>query len=83
MKIEIEPTQQFVEVIGPGGSVMARVWQGTVKDGEAGGLPVQLLVTRVAAAAEADQAELAHHLREIAAPLPVPSIPAFPLRMVI
>lgn len=82
MKLTIESTQQMVEVgTGDVGNraryVPARVWVGTTESG----IPVQVLVTRIAVANEERQGEFQRELAEQHAPRPEPQ--AFPLRMVL
>lgn len=80
MKVTIESTEQIVTLHdSPGASahLQGRVWTGHT----ARGIPVQLLIVRIAAPAGADQAEFQRELETRPAPAPSPA--AFPLRMVL
>lgn len=72
MKITLESTTRIVEING----VPARLWEGET----ASGIKVQALITRIAAPADADQAQFKAELAEQRAP---EQPQAFPLRMVI
>lgn len=78
MKIEIEPTTKIVDVAvhGPN-AVKARVWQG--KTGR--GVPVTLLVLRVACDRDEDNSELERELVEQAPP--GAGVEAWPSRMLL
>ena len=83
MKITIESTEQIVEIVPPGeaqGAVPARVWIGETDSG----IPVQILVTRVAVGKDQPPEILAQFERElIEKPAPRPEFPAWPLRMIL
>lgn len=64
MKIEIEPTTKIVDVVQMQKIAKARVWQG--KTGR--GVPVTLLVLRVACDRDDDNSELERELVEQAPP---------------
>lgn len=79
MKATIESTAQFVEVSAPAGAprTQARVWVGKTE----AGIPIQLLILRVAVENAHSQEDF---LRELAvAPAPAPEPLAFPLRMIL
>jgi hypothetical protein len=73
MKITIESTTRIVEVNG----VPARVWEGTSE----AGIPVAVMVTRIAVDKGADATQFDRELQEHKAPSPAAR--AFPLRMVL
>jgi hypothetical protein len=77
LTVSISPTRQIIDLVTPTGTVQARVWTGK----SAGGVDVQVLVTRIAAHDNADQTELEAELTEL--PGPIPDHQAFPLRMVL
>ena len=64
MKVTLESTAQIVEVNG----VPARVWDGTTESG----IPVSVLVTRVAVERTQDTAQFEAELSECKAPKAVP-----------
>lgn len=91
MKFTIEPTDRLVEIdtvnenlmtseeMRARGPVEARVWEGTTENG----VPVQLLVIRVACSKDAPEVcdRLAQALRETRAP--TAAVQAFPSRLVL
>jgi hypothetical protein len=74
MKLEIESTAQIVILDG---GIEARIWQGVTKSG----IPVTLLVPRIAVAKGEPSEEFERELEEHAAPRP--EIQAWPLRMLL
>lgn len=81
MKITIENTTQIVQVFTTkdmSGPIPARVWKGFTESG----IPVQCLVTRIAAPNAANLAEFERELQE-QTPAPAPDVPAFPLKLII
>lgn len=79
MKIEIEPTTRIVMIAdGRGGQVPARVWEGHTGRG----VPVIVLVTRIAVARDADASELEAELVEQRPPSH-DGISAIPTRLVL
>ncbi len=78
MRVTIESTDRVVGVVIRGVSVPARVWEGKTEKG----IPVAVLVTRIAAHLEDDQAEFEHDLKETRAPSRH-AIEAFPMRLVL
>lgn len=78
MRIQIENTEQIVQLTGAEVGTRARVWIGDTESG----IPVQLLVLRVAVAVHERQEEFERELQEQPA-IPAPSLPAFPLRLVL
>jgi len=95
MKATIESTEQIVELAssGPLGALaegirktaglaqaQARVWVGTTENG----VPVQLLVVRVAVHKDQPPEVFAQFERELQErPVAPPELPAFPLRMIL
>lgn len=78
MKITIESTSRIIEIEMPRGvSVPARVWEGKTESG----IPVQVLVTRVAVLKTEDCSQFEAELQEHKAPSA--ETMAFPLRMVL
>lgn len=79
MKATIESTSVFIEVASPAGAprTQARLWTGKTESG----IPIQLLILRVAVPLDAHHAEFERELR--ATPAPSPEVIAFPLRMVL
>lgn len=80
MRASIESTEQIVEIGPPGeaqGVLPARVWIGKTESG----IPIQLLVTRIAVESNADQTQFQMELKEQHAP--PPPVQAFPLRMIL
>lgn len=79
MKVTIESTAQIIEVTVPAGAprTAGRLWVGTTEKG----VPVQLLVLRVAVPNAERQDDFKHELEET--PAPTPEVVAFPLRMVL
>lgn len=79
MKASIESTDTFIEVAAPAGAprTQARLWVGRTESG----IPIQLLILRVAVPLAAHHAEFEQELRE--QPAPAPEVIAFPLRMVL
>lgn len=75
MKITMQPTSKIVTLETPAGRVPARIWEGTTTRG----LPVMVFVTRVAAHAAGDLAELIDELEETREPSPAAE--AFPSRL--
>lgn len=78
MRMTIESTDRLVEVVAQGVPVPARVWEGKTERG----VPVAVLVSRIAAHLEANQAEFEADLRETRAPSR-DAIEAFPLRLLL
>lgn len=85
MKITMESTTQLVEIAtGGGGSraagIPARVWVGTTEQG----IPVQVLVTRIAVSVDEQQEAFARELAEQVVRHAAPPEPAaFPARLVL
>lgn len=82
MKLTLESTEQVVEIepaeIGSGPrAVPARVWVGTTESG----IPVQVLITRIAVHESERQEDFERELKAQHAPRPEPQV--FPLRMVL
>jgi hypothetical protein len=79
MKITIESTTRIVEVTSADGgfTMPARIWEGVTESG----IPVQCLMTRIAAPANAGLEQFARELQEHSAPQE--AWQAFPLRMVL
>jgi hypothetical protein len=79
MKITLENTSPIVRLEVPGSvtSIPARVWEGQTEHG----IFIQAVIVRIAVLAEADQTAFQRELEEC--PAPVPSIDAFPLRMIL
>lgn len=81
MKVTIESTEQIVSFRYDQGTgeyqAQGRVWVGTTESG----IPVQMLVVRVAVESAERQEEFERELQE--KPAPPPEAPAFPLRMVL
>ena len=79
MKITIEPTDQLVTIVCPipGGEIPAPLWVGQTDKG----IPVQALITRIAAEAFLDLSAFNHALQETKAPTPEPI--AYPLRLIL
>jgi hypothetical protein len=76
VKLTIESTSTIVTI---NGNVQARVWQGKTE----GGVPVELLVTRIAVpnSAPEEQERFARELREQPAPKAAEAV--WPLRMIL
>lgn len=83
MRVTIESTEQIVEIVPPGeaqGAVPARVWIGKTESG----IPVQVLVTRVAVDKDQPPEVIAQFERELQeTPAPRPDVMAWPLRMIL
>lgn len=78
MKITLESTSKIIDIATPGGgSVPARIWEGTTESG----IPVHCYVTRIAAPAAYDQNEFLRELQEHRAPSA--DVAAIPLRLVL
>lgn len=79
MKVLLTATDMVVEVVGPegGASVPGRVWEGTTDTG----IAVSCVVTRIAVAREADQAQFEAELSEQRPPTAHPG--AWPNRFVL
>ena len=79
MKLTIENTSRVVHVSPPAGAprLLGRVWVGTTEQG----VPVQLLVLRVAVENGHDQGAFQQELEST--PAPTPEVVAFPLRMLL
>ena len=77
MKIEIEPTTKIIDVHVGRGMTKARVWQGRTGRG----VPVTLLVLRVACDRADDNSELERELAEQAPPRA--GVEAWPSRMLL
>lgn len=75
MKVTLESTTQIVEVNG----VPARVWEGTTESG----IPISVLITRVAVGRTQDTAQFEAELRECKAPRSVPGDGPWPARLVL
>lgn len=73
MRIMIESTTRIVNASG----VDCRVWQGRTESG----VPIQVLVPRIAALTTDDLSEFERELNEHAAPSA--AVSAFPLRMIL
>ncbi len=78
MRMTIESTDRLVEVRVAGASVPARVWEGHTERG----VPVAVLVTRVAAHLDSNQAEFEKDLKETRPPS-THAIEAFPMRLIL
>jgi len=80
VRITIESTDRVIVIqTGPGGpEVPARVWEGRTERG----VPVAVLVTRIAAYLEHDQSEFESDLRETRPPSRH-ALEAFPMRLVL
>jgi len=78
MTIESTSRVVYIETPRGNGSVPARVWEGQTEEG----VPVAVLVTRVAAHRDADQSEFQAGLSETQAPSSH-AVEAFPLRLVL
>ncbi|HEV2036917.1 MAG TPA: hypothetical protein VGU71_22425 [Candidatus Dormibacteraeota bacterium] len=78
MKITIESTDRVVELQVHGVQVPARVWEGKTERGA----PVAVLVTRIAAHLEDDQADFERDLKETRPPS-THAVEAFPLRLIL
>lgn len=79
MKITIESTARTIEIQNKsGGSVPARIWEGTTERG----IKVVVAVTRIAVPEGQDQSQFQAELREMAAPT-AEAVEAFPLRLLI
>jgi len=70
MNVELHSTSQIVDLNG----VPARVWEGQTDSG----IPVHAFITRIAAPAEADQAEFERELQQHRPPIEV-----YPLRLIL
>lgn len=79
MKVTIESTEVFIEVATPAGAprTAGRLWVGRTEKG----VPVQLLVMRVAVSNAERQDDFLAELKET--PAPTPAVVAFPLRMML
>ena len=78
MKITLRNTSRTVELVTrAGGSMPARVWEGTTE----AGIPVIAFITRIAAERDADLAEFEADLQEVSPPSP--DVAAWPARMLI
>jgi hypothetical protein len=60
MRITIESTSRIVEIETPTGKIPARLWEGRTDSG----VPVECLVTRIAAHKSADLAQFEAELQE-------------------
>jgi len=78
MRMTIESTDHVVEILHKGAVVPARVWEGKTERGA----PVAVLVTRIAAHLDSDQAEFEQDLKETRPPSPQ-AIEAFPMRLIL
>jgi len=78
MRMTIESTDRVVELFVAGSPVPARVWEGQTERG----VRVAVLVTRIAAHLESDQAEFERDLKETRAPSGH-AIQAFPMRLLL
>lgn len=81
MKITIESTDRIVEILSHSNGrrdlvIPGRVWEGTTDTG----IPVQVVVTRIACPLDQDQSQFAAELQECREP---EQEQAFPLRMVL
>ena len=77
MKITIESTDKCVELRGPAGKMLARIWEGQTQNG----IPVHAYVTRIAVARIEDLAEFERDLQSHRAPSP--EVEAIPLRLLL
>ena len=73
MKISIQSTNQFVEASG----VRCRIWEGKTERG----IPITVLVPRIAVANAEDTSQFEAELQEQS--VPRPALDAFPLRMIL
>ena len=78
MRMTIESTERVIVIQAQGVAVPARVWEGHTEKG----VPVAVLVTRIAAHAEHDQAEFEQDLKETRTPSSH-AIEAFPMRLIL
>ena len=78
MRITIESTDRLVEIQHGGATVPARVWEGKTERG----VPIAVLITRIAAHLESDQAEFEQDLKETRQPS-AHAIEAFPMRLIL
>ena len=78
MRITVESTSRVIDIVGPAGTVPARVWEGQSERG----VPVAVLITRIAAHLESDQEEFQQDLKETQAPSPH-AVEAFPMRLIL
>jgi hypothetical protein len=82
VRITIESTDRIVHVVAGGAAgphVPARVWEGLTSKG----VPVAVLVTRIATHIEHDQAEFEADLKETPRPASAHAIEAFPMRLIL
>jgi hypothetical protein len=77
VKIVIESTNRITELITPSGVVPARLWEGTTDSG----IPIQVLVTRIAVHRHEDTAQFERELLEQHPPSAAAD--AFPARLVL
>lgn len=78
MKITIESTTRVVDLeTRDHGHLPARVWEGKTESG----IPVQVLITRIAVAKTEDCSQFERELQEHVAPSA--AVMAFPLRMIL
>lgn len=79
MRMTIESTDRLVEIqTGRGDTVPARLWEGQT----ANGVPVAVLVTRIAAHLEHNQAEFEADLKETRPPTK-DAVDVFPMRLLL
>jgi hypothetical protein len=79
VRIHIEPTSRIVTITDPagGGTVPARIWEGTTD----GGTPVICWLTRIAASRDGNLTELEEALTEVRAP--TDGARSFPRQMIL
>ena len=77
MRITIESTDKCVELRGPDGTMVARIWEGHTESG----IPLHAYVTRIAVARIEDLAEFERDLQSHRAPSP--EVEAIPLRLLL
>jgi hypothetical protein len=77
MKLTIESTKQLVTLVDGLDGVQGRIWVGKTGDG----IAVQVLVLRVAVESRENQSSFERELT--VAHAPVPTVRAFPLRMML
>lgn len=77
MKITIESTDKCVELRGPDGTMVARIWEGQTESG----IPIYAYVTRIAVEQTENQTEFERELQSHRAPSP--EVGAIPLRLLL
>lgn len=78
MKVTLENTDKLVDLVIPdGGTIPARIWEGTTDTG----IRVHAYITRIAVAVEDDQEQFVRELKECRAPSA--AVEAIPLRLIL